>query len=427
MSICVRALLHNKRKWKKTLIIFCLLFFVVTLVLSGISIANAEEKKSEELRGTTGSSFVVERNLSTGGWASGSSGSYSTQEFITEEMLQTISAVDGIAGYDVSIVSMPYYFNEAGEPLVNVNGNGVNNYYTYGSINTEYNQLFLSGRFELVEGSHITENIKNGLIISKENAEQNGIKIGDKITGINDPYNDDPEVDMEIVGFFEIVANKEDEATMYDASTLWDYTDYAFCSFNTMKEMAVKYDDGNKIQEAHFYVTDAAQLEDIIKEVQNISSINWDNFIIEANDEVYQNISSSLSDTSTLIITLITVIIIASMVLIILILSMSMRSRKREIGILLAVGITKPSILLQYVIETLMTAVVAFPLAYLFSRRIAGEFGGLFGKAAENIIVTSQYFALVIVAGTVLLIVAVLISCIPVMRYEPKEILAQIE
>ncbi|MBE5063887.1 ABC transporter permease [Lachnospiraceae bacterium DSM 108991] len=427
MSICVRALLHNKRKWKKTLIIFCLLFFVVTLVLSGISIANAEEKKSEELRGTTGSSFVVERNLSTGGWASGSSGSYSTQEFITEEMLQTISAVDGIAGYDVSIVSMPYYFNEAGEPLVNVNGNGVNNYYTYGSINTEYNQLFLSGRFELVEGSHITENIKNGLIISKENAEQNGIKIGDKITGINDPYNDDPEVDMEIVGFFEIVADKEDEATMYDASTLWDYTDYAFCSFNTMKEMAVKYDDGNKIQEAHFYVTDAAQLEDIIKEVQNISSINWDNFIIEANDEVYQNISSSLSDTSTLIITLITVIIIASMVLIILILSMSMRSRKREIGILLAVGITKPSILLQYVIETLMTAVVAFPLAYLFSRRIAGEFGGLFGKAAENIIVTSQYFALVIVAGTVLLIVAVLISCIPVMRYEPKEILAQIE
>ena len=425
MSICMRALLHNKRKWKKTLIIFCLLFFVVTLVLSGISIANAEEKKSEELRGTTGSSFVVERNLSTGGWASGSSGSYSTQEFITEEMLQTISAVDGIAGYDASIISMPGYFNKVGEPLVN--GNVIDSYYTYGSINTEYNQLFLSGRFELVEGSHITEDIKNGLIISKENAEQNGVKIGDKITGINDPYNDDPEVDMEIVGLFDVVADKDDEATMYDASTLWDYTDYAFCSFNAMKEMAIKYDDGNKIQEAHFYVTDAAQLDNIIKEVQNISSINWDNFIIEANDEVYQNISSSLSDTSTLITTLITVTIIASMVLVILILSMSMRSRKREIGILLAIGTAKPSILLQYVIETLMTAAVAFPLAYLFSRQMAGKFGGLFGKAAENIFVTSQYFALVTVVGTMLLIVAVLISCIPVMRYEPKEILAQME
>ena len=425
MSICMRALLYNKRKWKKTLIIFCLLFFVVTLVLSGISIANAEEKKSEELRGTTGSSFVIERNLSTGGWASGNGGSYSTQEFITDDMLQEISSVDGIAGYDAALVAMPHYYNESGESLVN--DNVVDIYYTYGSINTEYNQLFSSGRFELVEGSHITENVKNGLIISKENAERNGVKIGDKITGINDPNNDDPEVDMEIVGFFDVVADKDDEATMYDAATLWDYTDYAFCSFNAMKEMAIKYGDGYNPTEAHFYVADAAQLDSIIKEVQNISSINWDNFIIEANDEVYQNISSSLSDTSTLITTLITVIIIASMVLIILILSMSMRSRKREIGILLAVGITKPSILLQYVIETLMTAVVAFPLAYLFSRLVAGKFGGLFGKAAENIFVTPQYFALASVVGTMLLILAVMISCIPVMKYEPKQILAQME
>ena len=68
------------------------------------------------------------------------------------------------------------------------------------------------------------------------------------------------------------------------------------------------------------------------KEVQHIASINWDNFIITANDEVYQNISSALSDTGTLITTLIVVITAVSMVLIILILSMSIRSRKRETG-----------------------------------------------------------------------------------------------
>ena len=44
-----------------------------------------------------------------------------------------------------------------------------------------------------------------------------------------------------------------------------------------------------------------------------------------------------LSDTGTLITTLIVVITAVSMVLIILILSMSIRSRKRETGILLAV------------------------------------------------------------------------------------------
>ena len=200
MNLGVRAILYSARKWKKTLLVFCLLLAITTLVLSGLAIADAQEEQAEEVRGTTGASFTVERNLSTGGWTSGAHGSYSTQEFVSEEMLQEIASVDGIAGYDAAVVSMPSYYNEAGEELVN--GNVINSYYTYGSINTEYNQLFSSGRFELVEGSHITENVKNGLIISKENAERNGIKIGDKVTGINDPNNGDPEVDMEIVGFF---------------------------------------------------------------------------------------------------------------------------------------------------------------------------------------------------------------------------------
>ena len=178
-NLGIRAILYSARKWKKTLLV-----------------------------------FFVERNLSTGGWASGNGGSYSTQEFITDEMLQEISSIDGVAGYDAALVAMPHYYNESGEALVN--DNVVDIYYTYGSINTEYNQLFSSGRFELVEGSHITENVKNGLIISKENAERNGLKIGDKITGINDPNNDDPEVDMEIVGFFDVIADKDDEATIAD-------------------------------------------------------------------------------------------------------------------------------------------------------------------------------------------------------------------
>ena len=97
--------------------------------------------------------------------------------------------------------------------------------------------------------------------------------------------------------------------------------------------------------------------------------------MITANDEVYQNISSALSDTATLVTTLIIVITAVSMVLIILILSMSIRSRKRETGILLAVGIAKPAVILQYVLETLLIAVVAFPLAYLSSKQVAGTLG----------------------------------------------------
>ena len=194
-----------------------------------------------------------------------------------------------------------------------------------------------------------------------------------------------------------------------------------------MEAMCVNYGDGNKIQEADFFVTDAAQLESVINEVQSISSINWDHFIVTANDEVYQNISSALSDTTTLVTTLIVMITVVSMVLIILILSMSIRSRKREIGILLAVGIEKYAVLLQQMLEICLVAIVAFPLAYLASREMAGNIGTLFGKAAENVIVTPQHFVLVGACGAGLLIIAVLVSCIPVMRMKPKAILSQME
>lgn len=421
MNLGIRAILYTVRKWKKTLLIFCLLLSITTLVLSGLAIVDAQEEQAEEVRGTTGASFTVERDISTGGWTSG----YSTQEFMTDDMIKEIAAVDGIAGYDASLITLPRFFNDKGEAFVTVENFS---YYCYGSYNSQYHELFLSGRFELVEGKHITDDMSNGVIISKELADRNNLKVGDTVTGIYYPENNTPAVDMEIVGLFDIVADKDDAVNMYDDSSYYDYSNYVFCSMEAAKGLIKGWgEDGDGISEAYYYVSDAAQLDSVIKEVQGISSVNWNNYKITSNDEVYQNISSSLSDTGTLITTLIVVITVVSMVLIILILSMSVRSRKREMGILHAVGIAKPSVILQYILETALIAVVAFPLAYLSSRQVAGAIGTLFGKAAENVVVTPQHFALVTVAGGILLIIAVIVSCIPALRFKPKQILSQME
>lgn len=421
MNLGIRAILYTVRKWKKTLLIFCLLLSITTLVLSGLAIADAQEEQAEEVRGTTGASFTVERDISTGGWTSG----YSTQEFKTDDMIKEIAAVDGIAGYDASLITLPRFFNDKGEAFVTVENFS---YYCYGSYNSQYHELFLSGRFELVEGKHITDDMSNGVIISKELADRNNLNVGDTVTGIYYPENNTPAVDMEIVGLFDIVADKDDAVNMYDDSSYYDYSNYVFCSMEAAKGLIKGWgEDGDGISEAYYYVSDAAQLDSVIKEVQGISSVNWNNYKITSNDEVYQNISSSLSDTGTLITTLIIVITVVSMVLIILILSMSVRSRKREMGILLAVGIAKPSVILQYILETALIAVVAFPLAYLSSRQVAGAIGTLFGKAAENVVVTPQHFAMVAVIGGILLIIAVIVSCIPALRFKPKQILSQME
>ena len=332
--------------------------------------------------------------------------------------------VQGIEGYEHNLVPLLCMLHDKGKEYSHENY--IFNKYCYS--NSQYQELFLSGMFELVEGTHITDDMTGSIIISRELAEWNGLKVGDTLTGVYYPQNNTPEVDMEIVGIFDVVADKGDQVNMYDDASYYAYSSYVFCSMDAAEGLIKGWgEDGEGISEAYYYVTDAAQLENVIRKVQSISSINWNNYKITANDEVYQNISSALSDTGTLITTLIVVITAVSMVLIILILSMSIRSRKRETGILLAVGIAKPAVILQYVLETLLIAVVAFPLAYLSSKQVAGTLGTLFGKAAENVIVTPEHFMLVAIVGGVLLVAAVLVSSISTMRLKPKQILSQME
>ena len=48
MNLGARAVLYTMRKWKKTLLVFCLLLAITTLVLSGLAIADCNGTGSNE-------------------------------------------------------------------------------------------------------------------------------------------------------------------------------------------------------------------------------------------------------------------------------------------------------------------------------------------------------------------------------------------
>ena len=417
MNLGTRAILYTARKWKKTLLIFFLLLSITTLVLSGLAIADAQEEQAEELRGVTGASFTVNAN-----------NGYTLQP-VTDEMIEEIAKIDGVESYNASHWTIVNIYNQ--DTLMK--GTDEREYvadlfYGTGCFDSEYSPLFLTGALRLTEGHHVTEG-DGGIILYEGVDEKYGLSIGDTLE-IKNGNPSDPLVECEIAGIFEVIADDTDEqATMAKPSTLYDYENYIFTDMDTMSAVSAPYTEsnGNGITSVDFFVSDASRLESIVQEVQDNTSIDWNSYYLTINDEVYERISSSLSDTGTLITTLIAVITVVSMVLIVLILSMSIRSRKREMGILLAVGIVKPFVILQYTLETLLIAVVAFPLAYLSSKQVAGTLGTLFGKTAENVVVTPQHFTLVAVAGGILLIAAVMVSCIPAMRFKPKQILSQME
>ena len=78
-------------------------------------------------------------------------------------MIQEIASVEGVADYDASTGCLPQLSNAAGESLSLESFS----FYAYGSFNSQYNSLFVSGQLALVEGSHITENMTNGILLSR--------------------------------------------------------------------------------------------------------------------------------------------------------------------------------------------------------------------------------------------------------------------
>ena len=435
MNLLKRSFLYLFRKWKISILLLLIIFMVVTLTLSGIAVLNAEEQKTEEFKEATGTSFSVERNYESGGMETDEKGNtYLTSDAVTKEMIEEIGSIDGISGYNASNESITVILKD-GEYLphtgriVNV-GDVDACTYSVTNINSQYNNFFTSNLFELVEGKHITKDTENAIIISEAYAARYLRVVGDTLTVVNDPFNDDPYVDVEIVGLFRVVTDAVDDTDdkkVYDASAYFVYNDYIFLSGDLADKLYVNYDDvGNgQYDIAEFYVENPENLDSIIQEVQNIKDINWNNFYIYANDEIYQNTQESVDNSSTLIISLIVIAIIVNALSQSIIVFMNIKARKREIGILLSIGKSKVTIVFQFIIEMLIIVGVSFTGSYFFSKLIAGSLGNAMGKVAESVIIQNNQFALITGIGIVILLAIVIISCIPIMNKKPRQILSQ--
>jgi len=409
---------------------------------------DATKDTSAELRESTGTSFTMERNLGTATRSNSGNNFVYQQEFITDEMIEEIAKIDGIKGYNAKKEGLP--------DLQDVNGNNLEtivytNWYddpilkystkAFASFNTSYDSLFTSNKFELNEGRHITAEDENTAIISNDLAKKYNIKVGDKIKfalteefvavekekGTSDISVND--VEVEVIGIFNISSEQSDKQALAQYEL---YENYVFTDITFFKKLYSTWPLGmEELKEGYesvdFFVTDPAQLSSIMSEVSNISSINWDNFTLTANDEVFQQSASSMSNVEKLITTMLIVVVVISATIVTLILSMWLKSRVRETGILMAVGISKYKILLQHVLEVAVIAVFAFGLSYFASGMIAGNLGSILDSSisAGNVMVTVSNFILVCAVGTLILLLAIGISSIPVMRMKPREILSK--
>lgn len=381
MGTIKRAFLYVTRKKGKSILLFFLLLVMATFVLTGLSIEKSSQEAQKNLRKALGGAFQMVTDLSEHNpyakKAVDGEGNVElyTEYPITQDVIDTIMAVDGIQGYHAethTLVSTNLDIFPGNVPMKAEYNNLV---YAWTVIDSENSNFFQSGKYKLIEGSHITGNEKNAAIISSALAEKNGLGLGDTIS-----LQSSHTAVVQIVGIYEIL--KPDP--LYENIVTYEKSEnQIFINLHTLQDLF-----GNKwvgFNSVKFEISDPAQLDNIILEVENISAIDWRAFEITTENETYMEAAGPLQKVQVLVKTMLFATVLVSAMILSLVLTMWGRSRIHETGVFLSLGFAKTKIISQYLMEVLMIAVFAFGASYFTSNAaINGLVDGLLQQSISG-------------------------------------------
>ena len=460
MSTLKRAFLYTMRKKTKTLILFLVLVTISTFILTGLSIYKAADDSALSLRQSVGGSIRLEldennrKNWQYQQAAGGMLVDYVGAP-ITDEDIQKIMSIDGIKAYnglgDGSVFAKDFSF------ISGFSFGAGSDYSRLPSVtDSEYFNFFTRKAFQLVEGRHIKEDDDHVVLISTAIAEKNALKLGDTIT-VQCCYDSGnyPDVSLTIIGIYAYEADNEFNTTSTDKRNRLIIDHKAMQEI--MQRDVIQYDNG-----VDFYVDDPREMERIASQIKALD-LDWDSFTLTMDNSAYEAVASPLTAMQNLIVWLIVGCVAVSVGILVLILSMWIKQRRYETGILLSVGISKSRIILQYTIEVLMIAVVAFGLSFFTSNFISqGASDLIFHQVSESqpmpeielpddgteylditgqyipydtsnvetlesvqVTVSPDYLLYIYIFGTLLIAFSVSAASISVIQMKPKKILSQ--
>lgn len=378
-----RAILYDTRKIGKSLTLFLLFLLVTVFVTLSFTVLGAVQTAAANLRETVGASFTLHGKpleLETGG------DDYAMKFApISMRDIRQIANTPEIKAYNAqrtTSATADSFIYPSGMPSSPI------------SANTEsaWNRNFTSGILTLAGGRHITDGDKNVAIVSQELAEENSLQIGNKLSFA------EPSATAKIIGIYE-----SDPSMEFDTDTI--FTDLSIL--------------GNAIERVDFFVNDPAKLETAMAQIEG-------DYTLQANSSEYDAISTQLATIGKLTTVLIVAAITVSTIVLLLILAMRARGRVHEVGIFLAMGVSKWEIMAQFLIETsmiyLLAIMISCPISYLAAvqiRTILQSMMGAVGVAISPWELLVQYAIewTVITAG-------VIIAVYPIMRLQPQKILS---
>ena len=147
----------------------------------------------------------------------------------------------------------------------------------------------------LVEGEHLTNDDKDKILLHKDLAAKHGWKVGDKVKLDSNIYDADNEkgaketAEVTIKGLFD---GHNKSAVTYSQEL---YENTAITDIHTAAKLYGYTEDTAIYGDATFFVTADKNLDDVMKELNGISGINWKSYTLVKSSSNYPALEQSIS------------------------------------------------------------------------------------------------------------------------------------
>ncbi|EFK93820.1 efflux ABC transporter, permease protein [Finegoldia magna ACS-171-V-Col3] len=450
------AFAYVTRKSLKSIIILIVIMLMSSLSLISLSIKDATDKASEKTFGNITNSFSMEINRQVnpgtprgGGNVKGQDIKKITDSPDIESYVKRINSVADLDGLDI-IETQETLANQSPERAKNFKSTVMLTGVNESSKETK----FVSGAYKLVEGEHLKNDDKNKILMHKDLAAKNHLKIGDKLKLKSNLFDADNEkqanetVEVTIKGLFDGHNNGGVSA----AQELYENT--LITDLNTAAKVYGNTEDTAVYQDATFFVKGNKKLEDVMKNLGKLD-INWQEYNLIKSSSNYPALQESISGIYAIADKLFIGSLAFAGLVVALLLFLWMNARKKEIAVLLSIGMSKAKIFGQFVTELLLVAIPAY-IGSFFLARFAGDkignnilqkvTGNIADKIAKqsastglgggaevdgfnktltslDINISTKALIYVVIFMTIVLLISLIISSTNILRKNPKDLL----
>lgn len=417
------AIAYILRKRNRTIIVFIILTVVLSCLYSCLNITKSISNLEKNLYKISNTSLSIIKN---------NGDTFETNQFKEldniKEIKEIITTYDGLARTtNIKVVD--------GTQLVerdDLSDEAQNMLSVEATNNSEKDNLFSSGVFTIIKGRHINNNDRGKILIHKELAEKNNLKLNDKIKLELIDFNNSEkklEYEFEIIGIF--IGKKQEKYTglSSDFSENMVFIDYE------SSQKTLNKPENNKIVNKLAIFSDSSENT---KVALNKIKINWSQYSVSSDNHVFEETLESVDGIKHIIKIMTYSIMIGGITVLSLILILWLRERIHEIGILLSIGISKIKIVTQFILELLFISLPSFVLSLFIGNVILNIIVGGFMNSDDstimvdsllknnnlisNLITFMQSYGILI--GIIVL--SVIIASLMILIKKPKEILSKI-